>query len=99
MTFPSFDPRVTLGNLLVLVTMVAGIGMWAVQRERDDQALADAMTRMGSAVEGQAVQINGHAALLARHGERISALETLSNQRQAEIIRRLERIEDKVDRR
>lgn len=81
------ERRVSLGNLIGLLPLLAVSALWLADRHRDSQELKETVglvTTQGS--------------LLHSHGARITTLEEQAKDRQRDIVRRLERIEDKLDR-
>lgn len=93
MTIMQFDRRISLGNVLGLVPLIIALIMWAVQVNGDGAIAREAADR--AADNARAVTQQQHT--IAGHAARLAALERMADQRQADIVRRLERIEDKLD--
>lgn len=87
------ERRVSLGNLIGLVPLFVALILWIAQLKTDSSALK----KNTAQIESNWLMINSHTDMLAQFGARITTLERLANERQSDIIRRLDRIEDKLD--
>jgi uncharacterized protein Yka (UPF0111/DUF47 family) len=81
------ERRISLGNLIGLLPLLAISALWFADRHRDSEQLQET-----------AGTVQLQANLLHSHGARITTLEKQAEDRQRDIVRRLERIEDKLDR-
>lgn len=81
------EKRISYGNMIGLLPLLIALAFWFADRHRDGKIVAD--TAATVAVQDR---------LIHSHGARIDALEKQAEDRQRDIVRRLERIEDKLDR-
>jgi hypothetical protein len=87
------ERRVTWGNLLGLIPLLAAIIAFFAQGEAYKARTAENADAIGR----HSTVITAHDKQLAEHSARLGAVERLANDRNADIIRRLDRIEDKLD--
>jgi hypothetical protein len=88
------ERRVSWGNLLGVIPVILVAGGWVYDRQTDGRLVRSQSAMLVDHNE----QLINQGSTLAIHGERLVGLERRADDRQSEVLRRLDRIEDLLNR-